>query len=72
MFCFSVQHNYEAEKKQRIDEIAKLQEQLDSHQAAETTTDHQLDQFRSAVTKYKNDQYNLVYVNQCSPHTNSV
>ena len=58
----SARHDYEAERQARMAKMEALQERLAGVQAQETTTDHQLDQFRAAITKYKNDQYKLGYV----------
>jgi len=55
----SAQHDYEAERRVRQEKLGTLQERLTSLTAQETTTDHMLDQYRQAITKYKADQYNL-------------
>ncbi|XP_045158887.2 structural maintenance of chromosomes protein 6-like isoform X2 [Mercenaria mercenaria] len=55
----SSRHDYEKERKGRMKKIEVLEGKLASIQAQETTTDHQLDQFRNAIQKYKNDRFKL-------------
>lgn len=61
-FFFSSRHDYEEERKARLKKIESLEEEVVSLQAQEATTDHQLDQFRNAIQKYKNDRFKLGYV----------
>lgn len=58
-FILSAQHDYEAERRGREEKIEKLMEQVRSLQAQQHTTEHQNEQFRSAVTKYKGDEYKI-------------
>ncbi|XP_052075729.1 structural maintenance of chromosomes protein 6-like isoform X4 [Mytilus californianus] len=55
----SAQHDYEAERRGREEKIEKLMEQIKGLQAQQHTTEHQNEQFRSAVTKYKADMYEI-------------
>ncbi|KAL4235898.1 Structural maintenance of chromosomes protein 6 [Mactra antiquata] len=55
----SSKNNYEEERQIRFRKINELEEKLTTLQAHEHTTDHQLDQYRNAITKYKNDAYRM-------------
>ncbi|XP_063412399.1 structural maintenance of chromosomes protein 6-like isoform X3 [Mytilus trossulus] len=55
----SAQHDYESERRGREEKIEKLMEQIKGLQAQQHTTEHQNEQFRSAVTKYKADMYEI-------------
>jgi peptidoglycan hydrolase CwlO-like protein len=62
MLSFSAQHDYESERREREEKIQNIDEQITSLKAQQHTTSHQMEQFRSAVTKYKADEYKLKYV----------
>ncbi|KAK3592068.1 hypothetical protein CHS0354_019324 [Potamilus streckersoni] len=55
----SAQHDYDAERKEREGKIKELEETLAGLIAQEKTTEHQTNQFREAINKYKNDEYKL-------------
>ena len=55
----SAQHDYESERREREEKIQNIDEQITSLKAQQHTTSHQMEQFRSAVTKYKADEYKL-------------
>jgi len=42
-----------------MQKIQGLAEKSTSLMAQKTTSDHELDQFKNAITKYKNDSYKL-------------
>ncbi|XP_052255864.1 structural maintenance of chromosomes protein 6-like isoform X2 [Dreissena polymorpha] len=55
----SAKHDYEAERQARQQKVSELEAQLAGLEAEEKTTDHMVDQHRSCVTKYRNDQFKL-------------
>jgi chaperonin cofactor prefoldin len=59
MYVNSSRDDYENERRARMKKIETLEGKVASLQAQETTTDHQLDQFRNAIQKYKNDRFKL-------------
>ncbi|XP_060559553.1 structural maintenance of chromosomes protein 6-like isoform X2 [Ruditapes philippinarum] len=62
----SSRDDYENERRARMKKIETLEGKVASLQAQETTTDHQLDQFRNAIQKYKNDRFKLGQDHQVS------
>jgi chromosome segregation ATPase len=59
---FSAQHDYEAERRLREEKIGNLEQQAGSLKAQQATTEHDLENFRAAVTKLKGDERQLQYV----------
>ncbi|XP_041357126.1 structural maintenance of chromosomes protein 6-like isoform X2 [Gigantopelta aegis] len=55
----SAQHDYEKDRLEREEKISALEERLQSLDAQQKVTQHQQEQFHSAVSKYKTDLYNL-------------
>lgn len=55
----SAQHDYEAERQARENKVNKLEEKCERLKAQQLTTEHQLEQFRSAIMKYKIDDRKL-------------
>ncbi|KAL5021926.1 hypothetical protein ScPMuIL_001081, partial [Solemya velum] len=55
----SAQHDYEAERQTRENKVKKLEEQCERLRAQQQTTDHHLEQVRSAIMKYKIDDRKL-------------
>lgn len=58
----SAQHDYEAERRAREEKIGNLQEQANALKAQQTTTEHDLENFRAAVTKHKGEERQMQYV----------
>lgn len=61
-FTISAQHDYEAERRAREEKIGNLQEQANALKAQQTTTEHDLENFRAAVTKHKGEERQMQYV----------
>ncbi|XP_076440367.1 structural maintenance of chromosomes protein 6-like isoform X2 [Babylonia areolata] len=55
----SAQHNYEAERLQRQEKMKSVEEQLRAAESRQRTTQHEREQFQAAVSKYKNESYNV-------------
>ena len=55
------QHDYEAERLKRQEKIQSLEQELRATQSRQRTTQHEREQFQGAVTRYKNEIYNLSY-----------
>ena len=53
------QHDYAAERQKRLDKIQDLEDKVRNLEAQEQTTDHDLEQFRNAITRSKNDVYKI-------------
>lgn len=62
----SAQHDYEAERRAREEKIGNLQEQANALKAQQTTTEHDLENFRAAVTKHKGEERQMQYVSSTS------
>ncbi|XP_056019651.1 structural maintenance of chromosomes protein 6-like isoform X2 [Ostrea edulis] len=52
----SAQHDYEAERRLREEKIGSLEEQAETLKAQQSTTEHDLENFRAAVTKLKGEE----------------
>ena len=57
--CYRAQHDYEEERQARERQIQGLLEKVNGLKAQQRTTEHQAEQFRLAVSKYKEDSYRL-------------
>ncbi|KAL8596960.1 hypothetical protein ACOMHN_027906 [Nucella lapillus] len=55
----TAQHDYEAERLERQEKVKAVEEQLRAAESRQRTTQHDREQFQSAVSKYKNDNYTL-------------
>ncbi|XP_070194388.1 structural maintenance of chromosomes protein 6-like isoform X1 [Littorina saxatilis] len=55
----SAQHDYEAERLKRQEKIQAVEEQLRAAEGRQRTTQHEREQFQAAVSKCKNELYNL-------------
>eukprot|EP00105_Crassostrea_gigas_P004900 XP_011418269.1 PREDICTED: structural maintenance of chromosomes protein 6 isoform X1 [Crassostrea gigas] len=65
----SAQHDYEAERRAREEKIGNLQEQANALKAQQTTTEHDLENFRAAVTKHKGEERQMqMDVNSMKSH----
>lgn len=67
-FTISAQHDYEAERRAREEKIGNLQEQANALKAQQTTTEHDLENFRAAVTKLKGEERQMQYVLSTGTH----
>lgn len=52
----SAQHDYESERREREEKIRGLEEQAKALKAQQTTTEHDLENFRGEVTKLKGEE----------------
>ncbi|XP_022314343.2 structural maintenance of chromosomes protein 6-like isoform X1 [Crassostrea virginica] len=65
----SAQHDYESERREREEKIRGLEEQAKALKAQQTTTEHDLENFRGEVTKLKGEERQMqMDVNSMKSH----